>query len=471
MNMLRIWGGGIYEHDAFYNCCDEYGVLVWQDFMFACAPYPDEDPAFVASVKAEIAYQVARLRHHPCMAVWCGNNENQMMYDFSFQPEQGERPRHEGAHYYDEIMPQLVGELDPTTPYWPGSPAGGPHANSMRAGDAHNWTVWHGLPPVPDDRPVGAPKRDPQGITYTRYAEDMSRFVSEYGLHASPAFETLRRAIPPDQLTYRSPAMEHRIKDKPKDKVNPILTTVTGIPETIQQYVDFTQIMQAEGLKFGIEHFRRRMPHCSGSLIWQLNDCWPCVSWSLLDYNGFAKAGYFYARRAYAPVMASFKETETGTELWIVNESLKPLSGECEIELGDFHSGRVWSERVAYNVPANTSMPVWRGQVEGSASRYLNVHSASGAFPENRWLFVPIKDLDRPKDDHPKVTIAQKDAHTLAVTITAPGYLYFVHLIEPHEKTRYSDNYFDLRAGEKRTIEVVNRDVALKPEDVTVRSV
>jgi beta-mannosidase len=486
MNMVRVWGGGVYEHDAFHDLCDALGLLVWQDFMFACAAYPQDDPAFVENVTEEVRYQIERLRNHPSMAVWCGNNENQMIHDFMRRPGPelaallgDPQPGAEsvglpGELYYDDIMPKAVAELDPTTPYWPGSPSGGPHANSMRAGDVHDWTVWHGLLPVPNDRPVGKFSRGPEAIAYTRYAEDMARFVSEYGLHASPAMETLRRAIPGDELYLHSPAMEHRIKDTPKDKVNGLLVSVTGLPTDLDQYVDFTQITQAEGLKFAIEHFRRRMPHCSGSLIWQYNDCWPCVSWSLMDYNGFAKAGYFYTRRAYAPAMASFKDLGDGqVELWITNEGLSAVVDTVTVSLLDMISGAVASDDFTVTVEANASRTVWTMPASWptpTASHVLHVRSAKDRFADNRLFFRPIKDLRRPQDVKLEVLVSQQGPHDLKVTLTAPTYALFVHLLVPYGWTRFSDNYFDLLPGEARTIMISNPDVVLRPEDVTVRS-
>jgi len=484
MNMVRVWGGGVYEHDAFYDLCDQLGLLVWQDFMFACAPYPQDDPAFVDSVREEVRQQIERLRNHPSMALWCGNNENQMIFDFTRKPipelaamlgdlKPDEHARMPGELYYDDIMPAAVAALDPTTPYWPGSPAGGPHANSMRAGDVHDWTVWHGLLPVPDDVPVGKFSRGPEAIAYTRYAEDMGRFVSEYGLHASPALETLKRAIPDAELYLHSPAMEHRIKDNPKDKVNGILVSVTGLPTTLDEYVDFTQIAQAEGLKFAIEHFRRRMPHCSGSLIWQYNDCWPCVSWSLMDYNGFAKAGYFYTRRAYAPVLASFKDLGDGqVELWITNEGLSAVDDVVTVSLLDMTTGAATTAEVKVQVDVNASRPVWTLPAtwpRPSAAHVLLVRSGSGEFPDNRLFFSPIKDLQRQTDVKIDIAVTQPGPHQLEVTLTATAYALFAHLLVPHGWTRFSDNHFDLLPGERRTITVSNADVVLRPQDVTVR--
>src|SRR5256886_6119588 len=163
--------------------------------------------------------------------------------------------------------------------------------------------------------------------SFLHYAEDMGRFSSEFGMHASPVYDTLRRNIPADQLSYHSPSMDHHNKDNPKNKGDNLMITVTGLPGNLEEYIDYSMIAQAEGLKFGIEHYRRRKPHCSGTLIWQLNDCWPVLSWSIVDYYGFGKAGYYYTRRAYAPVLASFKErNDGGVELWICNDTLNEVT-------------------------------------------------------------------------------------------------------------------------------------------------
>jgi beta-mannosidase len=473
MNMLRVWGGGIYEHDAFYDLCDEQGVLVWQDFMFACSPYPENYPDLVASIEAEAAYQVQRLRHHPSLALWCGNNENQFIQDFVNEAVGVKLPL-EGTLFYDRIIPEQVAKLDPAVPYWPGSPFGGPHANSMKAGDLHNWTVWHGLPPVPDDKSTGPVDRSPEGVAYQRYAEDMGRFISEFGIQASPVMETLRRSVPADQLSLKSPAMENRIKDNPTNKVDAMLEPATGLPSTMEEYVDFTQITQAEGLKFGIEHYRRRKPHCSGTLIWQLNDCWPGVSWSLLDFYGFAKAGYHYVRRVYAPLMASFKPLEDGSvELWITNDQARDASGGLVIELVDMNSGTIWHDTVRYSVPDNGSERVWSAVAEHIAaapSRVLTVRAADEAFPANRHFFAAIKDLDRPKDVTPSVAIEQLGPNEVKITLGAAAYLYFVHLLVPSETALFSDNYFDMAAGETRTVTVSDVARPLSAADIVVRS-
>ena len=473
MNMVRVWGVGVYEHDAFYELCDELGLLVWQDFMFACAPYPEHEPAFVENVRAEVDHQIKRLRNHACLALWCGNNEAHAVQAFMNRMTQRDDPLL-GALYYDKMMPAAVKSLDPTTPYWPSSPFGGPKNshNSMMEGDGHDWTVWHGLPPTPAGIPVGELDRSPKGVTYTRYAEDSARFVSEFGIQASPVLETLRRVLPPDQLVLGSPGLLSRIKDHPTDKIDAMLIPVTGLPNSLEEYVDFTQITQAEGLKFGIEHFRRRKPHCSGSLIWQYNDCWPGISWSLVDYHGFAKASYFYVRRAYAPLMASFKSSEGGVELWLVNDTLLPVAGELRLCMATFAGETLWEDTFAYLVGPNASRCVWRSDAanaQGERGHVLMVRATGDRFAPNRHFFAALKDLDRPMPEAPRVELERLGAGELAVRITASVYLYFVHVLTPDERVSFSDNYIDLAAGETRVIRVRKPGGALDAESLSVR--
>jgi beta-mannosidase len=469
MNMLRVWGGGIYEHDIFYDLCDSLGLLVWQDFMFACAVYPEVPPSFVAEVEAEARYQVRRLRSRPCLALFCGNNENQWIHDRTFWDR--EDTTVPGALYYHEVLPRIVAALDGRTPYWPGSPFGGDDHNDRRQGNVHNWEVWHGNFP----RHFGEESRQdptPAYVSYLRYAEDSGRFISEFGMHASPVRETLHRAIPEDQLYHHSPSMDHHNKDNPKNKGDNLMLTVTGLPEDLDEYVDFSMISQAEGLKFAIEHFRRRKPHCSGTLFWQLNDCWPVLSWSIIDYNGFGKAGYYFARRAYAPLLASFKPLPDGSiELWLTNDTLSEVEDEVTVHLATFGGETLWEENLKIQTPANASLPVARwtaGRASGAPDRYLSVRSARARFPSNRHFFAAIKDLDRVPVE-PDVDIDPIGEHELSVRLTAPAYAYFVHLETPDETLRSTDNYFDLEPGEERKIAVTNVERPLTPEMIKVR--
>ncbi len=468
MNMLRVWGGGIYEHDIFYTLCSQLGLLVWQDFMFACAMYPENDEHFVHEVEAEAAYQVQRLRGYACMALWCGNNENQWIHDRTHWSEPGNRVP--GALYYDEILPRAVETYDGKTPYWPGSPYGGDDYNGEQDGDVHNWQVWHGNIP----RRFGEEARvdqTPQGVAYGHYTEDKGRFISEFGMHASPVYETLQRVVPEDQLYFHSPSMDHHNKDNPKNKGDNLMLTVTGLPEDLQDYIDFSMIAQAEGLKFGIEHYRRRKPHCSGTFIWQLNDCWPVLSWSILDYYGFGKASYYYTCRVYAPVLASFRSLgDEGYELWVTNDTLSVVRDEMHVALRTFDGTSIWEKQLSIAVGANGSECVehWDvGSITTRADAYLAVRSANDVFPMNRHFLVAIKDLQR-EIVAPEVTMDAENDHALRVHVHAVSYTYFLHFIVADEHTHFSDNYFDLEAGETRDIIISHEQMRITPAMVTV---
>ena len=433
--------------------------------MFACAPYPD-DAAFVAQIRAEVDDQVRRLRHHPSMALWCGNNENQGIHRINVDVSGVDTPL-PGAILYDEVIPSLLADLDPTTPYWPGSPGGGAHPNSMKAGDVHDWTVWHGIPPIPDDHMIEPFGFAPEKIVYQRYAEDTGRFISEFGIQAAPALATLKRWMDPADLDPESEGFHLRIKDESK-KALAMIDPVTGQPTTIQDYIDFTQWTQAEGLKFGIEHFRRRRPHCSGALLWQFNDCWPCVSWSLVDYDGVEKAAFHAVRRAFAPVLASFRQQGDAVELWITNEARAAVSDRAVLTLSSLDGDVIWSEEIAFDAASDSSRSIWSGVVPASPDQVLTVRSTTGAFEGDRLLTVPIKTLNLDPAARPMMIVRPAADGALDVDLSAEAYLAFVHLVSDRADLTFSDNHFDLGAGESRTILVTGAS-AVRAEDIAVR--
>ena len=463
MTMLRIWGGGLYEHDHFFAECDRLGILVWQDFMFACAMYPEDDADFVAEVDAEARYQVRRLRSHPSLALWCGNNENQWLHDRQYW-NSSEPPAY-GALYYDGVLPRAVAELDGRTPYWPGTPYGGNDHNSREEGNVHNWEVWHGNYP----RRFGEqPRREntPASVSYRRYAEDSGRFISEFGMHAAPVAETLWSVIPEEERYLHSPTLDWHNKDNPKNKGDNLLLASTGLPKDIDEYILFSQIAQAEGLKFGIEHFRRRKPHCSGTLVWQLNDCWPVLSWSVLDYYGVPKASYHFLRRVYAPLLASFKAVEDGVELWLTNDMLTEYAEVVSVRLGTFDGEIVWEESRAVSVAGGASTCVWRmANLDATPGHFLHVRSASGGFPDNRHFFGDIKDLVR-EPVSPHMDIHARGPRELDIDLFAPddSYVYFAHLVSRFPSTRFDDNYVDILPGAVRRVRAWDPDDDLAPD-------
>jgi len=470
MNMLRVWGGGIYERDAFYRACDEQGVLVWQDFMFACTDYPESDPALAAEVKQEAEYQVKRLRNRPSLALWCGNNEVQVIHGAAYQNYE---PGDWGYDFFYRVLPEAVAKFDGLTPYWPGSPWGkDPSEGWMAAGgaldgDRHAWEVWHGIsfgPNAQEFDSVGEARH------YRRYADDTGKFISEFGIHAAPELATLRRYLPEDQLYIHSEAFDHHNKDNPKDKHDAVLEVVTGLPETIEQYVDFTMISQAEGLKFGVEHYRRRAPHCNGTLVWQFNDVWPGFSWSVVDYDLVPKAAYHYLSRAYAPVLANFRRDGDTLELWLSNSTRTEVTATATVTVSGFDGTHQLREEVTATVAPGESRAVWaRDGLELAADRYAWVDNQDGAFPANRLFFAEIKDIPfgEPKLD----VIATKTGPGQAtLTIAAHGFAYFVHALTPAPGVRFEANYLDLRDGESATIKVTGLPDGLDPASIEVRA-
>jgi beta-mannosidase len=457
MNMLRIWGGGIYEHDAFYAATDELGVLVWHDFMFACIDYPSEDPRLQAEVTAEAEYQVKRLRNRASMGLWSGNNEVQLIHGFAWQNYE---PGNWGYDFFFRILPDAVAKFDGGVPYWPGSPWGEAAeegfmaVNGVLDGDRHAWEVWHGF----DFGAGGGPYESiGESRHYRRYALDKGRFISEFGIHAAPELSTLRRWIPEDQLGIHSKSFDHHNKDNPKNKHDAVLEIVTGLPESIEEYVDFTMVSQGEGLKFGIEHYRRRFPHCSGTLVWQFNDVWPGFSWAVIDHEAVPKAGYYFAKRAYSSVLASFRDSDDGSlELWLSNSDRNSHAVTAEVALGGFDGSIYRAETVEAELAPGDSRVVWRGE-QGSYRRTADqvawVSSPTGEFPPNRHFFSEVKDAEFGPVTLDTAIEGGADG-TARVTVAATGYAYLVRVLSPAPGVRFSDNYFDLRTGESATIEV-----------------
>jgi beta-mannosidase len=367
-----------------------------------------------------------------------------------------------GSAFFDEVLPAAVAKHDGGMPYWPGSPYGEPvdgedavaAINGVLDGDRHAWEVWHGM-----DFGAGSAEFASVGESrlYRRYAADRGKFISEFGIHASPELATLRRWLPEDQLQVHSAGFDHHNKDNPKNKHDPVLEIVTGLPSSIEQYVDFTMISQAEGLKFGIEHYRRRQPHCSGTLIWQFNDVWPGFSWSVVDYAGIPKAGYHYARRAFAPVIASFCQGGDGElELWICNSSAVPVFCDAEVTLGRFSAAPDHLAAVATEVGPGRAQLAWSipaSEYSATPDRYAWVRSPSGTFAPNRYFFAEIKDVQF-GSGHVESEVVRTAADQAVMRVRAKGFNYFVRLPTPSPQVRFSDNYLDLRDGDVAEIAV-----------------
>jgi beta-mannosidase len=456
MNMLRIWGGGVYEHDAFYDACDELGVMVWQDFMFACAGYPDDDPDFRAAVEAEAEFVVRRLRNRPCLALWCGNNENDWIEDMIKATDPG-APFY-GRRLYHEVLPAVCARLDPTRLYWPSSPYGGNDHNSELEGDRHNWKVWAGIA-VPrrfgQQLPGGT---TPEDVSFRHYAADRTRFCSEFGIHGSPVLRTLTRHVTAGELEYDSPEFLHRIKDPDKTRKDRMMAAHVGMPNGLQDYAVKSALVQAEGLRFGLEHYRRSMFHCSGALFWQLHDCWPGISWSCIDYYLNPKAGYYYVRRALAPVILSPVIVGDHVQLWGVNDRLERQHGEAVVEQVTVDGEVVDSRSVEVNILPNSAeqLAVWRLSelpvLTAQEPGCLLIRAPEAPeIPENVLFARELKDIPfRPATIEAVWSEAAPGEYS--VTLSADVLAYFVHLEFPVDGTVASDNYVPVIPDRPTTI-------------------
>ncbi|MEU3455821.1 glycoside hydrolase family 2 protein [Micromonospora sp. NPDC006766] len=382
INLIRVWGGGRYESTDFYELADSLGLLVQQDFLFACAAYPEEEP-FRTEVEAEAREQVTRLAAHPSLVLWTGNNENIWgWHDWDWQ--QALAGRTWGRGYYLDLLPRIVGELDPTRPYWPGSPWSGRedvHPNDPAHGTTHIWDVWN-----TDD--------------YVKYREYRPRFVAEFGYQAPPAYATLRRALTDEPLKPDSPGMAHHQKAIDGDrKLRRGLDAHLPTPADFDDWHYLTQLNQARAIQLGVEHFRSIRPVCMGTIVWQLNDCWPVTSWAAVDGDGRRKPLWYALRHAYADRLLTVQPRDGGLALVAVNETAEAwrtpaavtrctLAGEprsktsVELEVPAYSS-------VVLALPAEVARP-------DEARRELLVAEAGDSAERALWFFAEDRDIEWP---------------------------------------------------------------------------
>lgn len=456
MNMIRIWGGGGYASDALYDAADEHGVLIWQDFPFACADYP-EDARMRDEIEREATHQVRRLASHASLALWCGNNEVHGMHELA---RRSLAPGPWGHVYFHEILPRIVGEQSPGTAYWPGSPYGeGGRAgvNGVHDGDRHAWEVWHGLSlgaPSPEYSSFG------EAAHFSRYRHDTGRFISEFGIIAAPHRETLADWIDDSDLRLDSAAFRSHIRDRPKDKANAMLEIETGLPVDLDDYIARTQLLQAEGLKFGIEHYRRQEPRTAGTLVWQLNDPWPGISWSLVDHALRAKPAYFAVRRAFAPVIASFCRTDDGAvELWVSNSTDTSRELHLRVRFESLDGELLHAAQIETVAAPHDARAVWRLPAESirlEADVVARVAESAGRLPANRLYFAPLKDVPFPEPRW-DATIQPVGDEEAVVVITAESALHGVTIRSDDPSIRFDDNAVDLGAGETVAIRATGR--------------
>jgi beta-mannosidase len=504
MNMLRVWGGGFYEEERFYDLCDRYGILVWQDFIFSCSIYP-ADEAFFENVRVEAVENVRRLRHRASLALWCGNNEMEWGWvNWGWQGASYEPLRRAYDRMFHHFLPEICAVEDPDRPYWPSSPSSNTpfvNPNSVRAGDTHNWEVWHG------NRPFQA------------YREHNSRFVSEFGFQSLPALETIRTYADEADWNMTSYIMEHHQRNAAGNgKIINYMTDHFRLPKDFESLVYLTQLLQAECVRTGVEYWRRN--RCtSGALYWQLNDCWPVASWASLDYYGRWKALHYAARRFYAPVLLSAEDWPAGDDdpdhvdpaddgqrriRWslempdgrVLNTGEHIVSVETAMQIlggGGRPAPAEWKPVVSLYV-TNDLTDAWQGHVRWSletldgqaletgdeavtapalsAIRVRTLDFTDQVTTDNRRQVVLVYELwqdDRPlslsvipfaPNKHLELGdpglrhIVHQTAEGFEIQVTARRLARFVGLALEGADAVFSDNYFDLPAGRAATVQL-----------------
>ncbi|MFE9750990.1 glycoside hydrolase family 2 protein [Saccharothrix saharensis] len=394
MNMLRVWGGGIYETDDFYDVCDERGVMVWQDFPFACAFYAEEEP-LRGEVEAEARENITRLVSHPSLVLWNGNNETLPAYtDWGWKD--GLQGRSWGIGYYTDLLPKIVEELDPTRPYAPGSPhsPGDVSHDDPDHGTRHVWGVWNSL-------------------DYTHYRDDIPRFCAEFGFQGPPTWATLTRWIHDEPLTPTSPAfLLHQKAEDGNGKLDRGLAPHLPVPTDFEQWHWATQLNQARAVAFGIEHYRSWWPRTAGALVWQLNDCWPATSWAAIDSDERPKPLYYALKHAFAPRLLTVQPRDERPTLVAINDHDEPWTGAVHVARQDFTGEVLATAELRLSVPSrSTAMLDLPDNLREPADPTSEVLVATAGGVRTHHLFREDLDLHY----HP-------EPFTAAVTPTADGY-------------------------------------------------
>jgi beta-mannosidase len=449
MNMLRVWGGGIYEADDFYDLCDEMGILVWQEFMFACSMYPG-DQAFLDSVRAEATDNVKRLRNHPSIVIWCGNNEIETAWaHWGWKQNLPASLWDDYKKIFHGVLPEVIAALDPQRPYWPSSPSSNleDDPDSQKMGDVHYWAVWHAALP------------------FSEYEKQHPRFMSEYGFQSFPQIETVNTYTLPAEHDIQSPVMlAHQRHPRGNQLVREYMLREYPEPKDFESFLYVSQVLQAEGIKVGAEHLRRIMPHNMGSLYWQIDDCWPVASWSSIDYYGRWKALQYYSRRFYNDLLVSPHTEGDAINLYVVSDRRTVVPARLTATLMDFN-GRVLSQSstdvsvAPLASKSYASLPV-KGLLEahdnGAAPDtrgvvlYCELNVGGQTVSTNSYFFRPFKELNMSAPQITTDVTNTRDGYV--VRLTADKYARAVYLDAPGVEGAFVDNYFDLPPGKTAQI-------------------
>jgi beta-mannosidase len=460
MNMLRVWGGGVYEDDKFYDLCDSLGMMVWQDFMFACAMYPG-DAEFLDNVKNEVKDNVQRLRNHPCIALWCGNNEiDEGWKNWGWQKQYHYEARDSAVIWnnyrklFHEMIPAELSRLDSSRSYWESSPSiGWGHAESLAEGDSHYWGVWWGMEP------------------FEKYSKKTGRFVSEYGFQGMPSSKAIETFTLPQDRTLKSAAIKNHQKHKTGfETIDQYMNGWFRKPTDFEGYRYISQLLQAEGLRTAIEAHRRAKPYCMGSLYWQLNDCWPVTSWSSIDYTGAWKASHYAVKESFQNYLISVDDTGKYLSVYIIKEDTGFRKATLMITVEDF-SGSVLRRDSAFTyLSSDRATLVYKTEMENFPVLYnlsrtfirLELRDHSQVITSRNYFFKKPKDLLLDKVQV-QYTVKQELDH-VSISLTGTTLAKYVFLEVQGEEIHFSENFFDLAAHEIKTVTVQTNLPALEIE-------
>lgn len=445
INMLRIWGGGVYPDENFYTACDRLGILIWQDFMFAGAMYPG-DTNFIQNVKEEVKQQIYTFRHHPSLAIWCGNNEiDEAWHNWGWQKQYkysyGDSAKiwNDYVNLFENEIPKMVHTYDSERFYWPSSPSiGWGRKESLKSGDAHYWGVWWGMQP------------------FEMYQQKSGRFMTEYGFQSFPSMSTLKINCKDADLHLGSVCFAAHQKHKTGFETIQHYLEMYYRPTTdLQSYIYLTQLLQRDGMRVAISTHRSNKPTCMGTLFWQLNDSWPGITWSAIDYHARPKALFYDLSKLYATCFVNVTETETDYVITVVSDSIQTVSAKVFISLQDFQSIELWQQNYLVQLTANTSekIRIAKSQLPkiDSTQHYfkLELVSSGKILADNFHFFSVPKHLAlRP------VTLKVQSLTEEEIEITANTFTRDVYLYSELNELKFSDNFFNLEAGEKKRIKI-----------------
>ncbi|HZN07084.1 MAG TPA: glycoside hydrolase family 2 protein [Pyrinomonadaceae bacterium] len=446
MNMLRVWGGGIYEADEFYDMADEMGILVWQDYMFACSMYPGNQE-FLDSVRAEAIDNVKRLRNHPSIVIWAGNNEVETAWrNWGWRQSLPASLWDDYLKIFHGVLQEVSAEYDPSRPYWPSSPHGGleDDPDSKRSGDVHYWEVWHAEKP------------------FSEYEKQRPRFMSEYGFQSFPNIETVKYYTLPNERDIESPIMlAHQRHPRGNQLIREYMLREYPKPKDFESFLYISQVLQAEGIRTGTEHLRRIMPHNMGALYWQINDCWPVASWSSIDYFGRWKALQYYAKRFYSNLLISPTVEDGSLKLYVVSDQVNSVPAKIKVTMMNFE-GRALKTFVQ-DVPV--APLVSRSYYELKVDDLLEGTDKKKAFASvelivngkvvssNDYFFAPFKDLALSKPTIMPEVIGAKEPGKFILKLSTDKFAKAVYLAVPERDGFFSDNYFNLTPGRDVTVQ------------------